>query len=204
LKPLANSTAVREYLISTELYYIAEAESRYNPFPPSVVHGDLLYWVQVDKHDNIVGGRYENYKRMDFMWYLIPQPFSGYFSSLKQLVKEENDDDSFELPTFRDSSIVLRGVEGVIQDNVSVKRYTKTWQINVPKASSIEIRFTKLATVKYEDRVRIYEAENGPLIASVHGNKIPPAIHVKHSQVFIVFSSQGHDNSMFELCYSAM
>jgi hypothetical protein len=201
--------AVREHSIINYVSYVRETNPEFELSDPKFAKRLFKYWLQVDAKDNIVGGRYESEDYFDFAWRLVPGPFSGYFDIMKQLLGESdsNDDDSssISLPTFRDDNhVVLDQVEGIIEESVTKEKLVKVWKIHVEKASAIIFKFSQLNTKRFMDRIRIYESEDGPLIANIHGDVIPPEIKVVSSNAYIVFSSQGKKPASFKLNYAAV
>lgn len=89
----AARTAVAEYRVSTQLFYIVETEPTWN-----TVHGtdsqamemqELVYRIEVNSRNEIVGGTWESKERPDFIWSKPKaQKFSGYFSQLSLLLND--------------------------------------------------------------------------------------------------------------------
>jgi hypothetical protein len=198
-------TPVREHLMHTKIQYVKETWPSYADHDPFIMEALIQYWLQVDSKDNIVGGRYVAYERMDFLWNLIPSKFSGYYSTLHMLVDGHMPDaDMVETSSFKNANAVtMNHVEGSIEERVTKGRTNKTWKIQVTKARKITFKFNAVATKRFSDRIRIYEGEGGPLIASVHGHSIPADIHVESSTAYVVFNTQGQFPASFKLFYSA-
>lgn len=89
----AARTAVAEYRVKTELYYIVETDPTWN-----TVHGTksqamekkhLTYRIEVNSHNEIVGGTWESKDRPDFIWQKPKATsFPGMFSMLPQLLND--------------------------------------------------------------------------------------------------------------------
>ncbi|KAL0480195.1 Csmd3 [Acrasis kona] len=207
-----NSTegVVRRHYIDTTLFYIGETYPSYEPDAPWVSNVELKYTIDVDDKDDIVGGDYLEYDRMDFMWTLVPQDFSGYFSNLQHIydtsigankpVRVVNTRGPFDgvnaLPLVE--SAAEFGANTAEQDG----RAVKVWKIQPQGAESIGIKFHNINTRRFIDKVRIYEGENGPLVAVVHGNEIPSEyIFVNAKTAYVVFNSDGGEASGFSAEY---
>lgn len=89
----AAATAVIEYRIATEIYYVEETEPTWN-----VVHGtqnqkmakkNFVYRVELNNRDEIVGGTWESTDRPDFLWQKPKAvQFGGQFSMLSRLLND--------------------------------------------------------------------------------------------------------------------
>lgn len=89
----AARSAVIEYRIATELFYVDESDPNWN-----TVHGtenqkldkkDLVYRIELNAQDEIVGGTWESDVRPDFVWQKSKiKSFTGLFTMLPSLLND--------------------------------------------------------------------------------------------------------------------
>lgn len=92
----AAKLAVKEVRISTELYYVDEAEPTWLPIigteKQKIEKKTFQYRVELDSEGRIVGGEWESRERPDFIWSrepARPENFSGLLTDLPKLLNDQ-------------------------------------------------------------------------------------------------------------------
>lgn len=101
--PRAARTAVAEYRVHTEVFFVVETEPTWEPLfavgHQAIDKRDLVYRIEVNSWNDIVGGTWESKDRPDFIWHKDKVTnFAGHFSQLSSLL---NDSESSQVPEVR-------------------------------------------------------------------------------------------------------
>jgi hypothetical protein len=193
---LPSSNGVKKSLIDMELKFSTEIEPNWHAVQAAVESTNMTYTLEMNANGRIIGGNYHTYPRMDFMWELEILDFTGYFSLLKKLfaksIAEPEQPFGVVKPLFgKRNADPMIARDGKITVEGYGKRETKIWYIK-PTGTTKKIGFkvVSLNVEKIWDTVKIYEGMDGPLVAVLHGSKMPTHdIIVESSDAYVVFAS---------------
>jgi hypothetical protein len=179
------------------LFYVAEIEGEWKPVDPELRQIDVDYNLELDKDGKIIGGSYNEYDRTDFLWSESFVSFFGYFSELNKIysasigepVRPSNE---VVVPFANAIMVPLENRDGTFGIWSYSKAEKKVWRIEPKGATKIGIKFNKFKTTRVWDTVRIFEGENGPLVAVLHGDSVANDIVVFSSSAYVVFSSRSN------------
>lgn len=102
-------------------------------------------------------------------------------------------------PSWCSGNTVLDEPSGIIEDGSGEFWYKNgsncSWMITPEFASDITLSFTEFNTEEDKDVVKIYDATNNQLLATLSGDELPDPIYNENGALFIAFQSDGVFNA---------
>ena len=155
IHPDAAPGTTREILMKTRMFYTVEIHTSWKRVETknSESYLDYAYWLELDRYDNIIGGRWESHERPDFIWSQAKPEFNGIWTHLADLYKasvadlnqeEAGEDDGRIVGQFRDVNIKIK--KGLFRSKFKVRG-------KVPRtaaSATVEYRLTNGKTVVHK------------------------------------------------------
>lgn len=212
-------TATKSVYLESKLRYAVERIPSYEPQHFMLERAEYAYRLDLDDQDNIVGGDWISFERVDFAWMRKINPFFGYFSSLKDIYikstsampyTSKSEEHNSRLDFLTSSSGYhnkIIGSSGIFSSGKYRKNAHYSWVLGPAKDSllsneaHIEITFNRVDIAKHEDFISVYEGAEGnygALVAIIHGKKQEPlTIKVKSKEATVTLTTSENRDEFF-------
>ena len=191
-RPANDSAPGTDHLqyVQCNLYYTKETKESYYSHDALTYTMKAGYYLDLDSSNKILGGSWDTWDRLDFVWKEDAPAFYGYFASLAQIYRAATNGTAVDKVR---RVVTLDALKPTLVDaTISLDKYaddTRGAWISAP-ATTTRLHFKAFSTRRNMDFVRVYEVDHnevGALLGVFHGTDVPSDIVVSGKRLLVMF-----------------